>query len=795
MNKSKRIFGILMSFVMVFSIFAGNLSYADTSLSSNTVKYEHNVKIDGVKGGGSGTAYLDLGLKLKKSGNSTATDIDDVEELEKKAEYTVEYNTEKYVLNSIDINNKNVKSTSFKVPDTNEEIFIMFNFRNKSTSLVEIKVYADNEQIAPSNADLEINGKKFAFGDEQIYLTKSKDYPISYNTVDFKFDSMKIDGVKTTSSTINTSKDNISVEIYLTRVTDNRKITVDFKAPTEIKNKIKISSTIENFVLNKEIKIKEGDYTVTFTNIPEDYEVIVRDNGGIVIEKDKSNSTKTKSVYKIALTKTAKVEFGLKSENYKVLIDAPRISSNNRGVEEFNVYTTPSTEVNIKLMDTVDNRELAAKTVKTDLNGKATVKLENTGILTSGGVIVKATAESNNLVAENSVKITSETTKLEVKADEINIGDKKITGTSTGASVKAYIYNTSTKKFTELSEAKVSNGKFEIEHKTGFVNDDQIYIKALNSEDEGVYTVIKTASSVERLYGSTRFITAVKIAKESYPTTDAVVIANGYVSADALAAGPLANELNAPILLVEKDFVAQDVVSYIEESGATKIYIAGGPNSVSDKVITNIKPSASTKTERIYGTDRYETSLKIAEKLVENHNYNKSVIFANGLDDKDADALAASTYATQSKQAIILSRNNATTDKVKAGLKDLNITSAEIVGGPKTLSDKAVTDAGLTLGTRTYGDNRYETSVAIAEKLENVNSIIIANGYKSADALTAASLAKTKNAAILLSAENSITNSQTEFIKSKKPIGTLYIAGGPKSVFDTLEKTLEDLIK
>ncbi|MFY9283506.1 MAG: cell wall-binding repeat-containing protein, partial [Miniphocaeibacter sp.] len=637
-------------------------------------------------------------------------------------------------------------------------------------------------------------GKKFGFYDKQIYLTKNKDYPISYNTVDYKFNSMKIDGVKTTISTINTSKDSIDVEIYLTRITDNRNITVDFKAPTEIKNKIKISSTIENFGLNKEIKIKEGDYTVTFTNIPDDYEVIVRDSGGIVIEKDETNSTKTKSVYKIALTKTAKVEFGLKSENYKVLIDAPRISSNERGLEEFNVYTTPSTDVNIKLVDTVASNELATKTVKTDLNGKATVKLENTGILTRG-VAVKATAESNNLVAENSVKVNSEKTNLEVKTEEINIGDKKITGTSTGTSVKAYVYNTSTKKFTELNEAKVSNGKFEIEYKTGFVNDDQVYIKAMNSKDKGVYTVIKTASSVERLYGSTRFITAVKIAKESYPTTDAVIIANGYVSADALTAGPLANELNAPILLVEKDFVAQDVVNYIKESGAKKIYIAGGSASVSDKVVRNVKPSANTETERIYGSDRYETSLKIADKLVKNHDYKKSVIFANGLKDKDADALAASTYATQSKQAIILTREKATTDKVKTGLKSLGITSAEIVGGSASVSNKAVTDAGLTVGDRISGSNRYETSLEIAKKLENVNSIIIANGYKSADALASASLAKTKNAAILLSTENSITDSQTEFIKGKKPIGTIYIAGGPKSVFEILETSLEELIK
>ncbi|HHX67564.1 MAG TPA: cell wall-binding repeat-containing protein, partial [Gallicola sp.] len=148
-----------------------------------------------------------------------------------------------------------------------------------------------------------------------------------------------------------------------------------------------------------------------------------------------------------------------------------------------------------------------------------------------------------------------------------------------------------------------------------------------------------------------------------------------------------------------------------------------------------------------------------------------------------------------SKQAIVLTRENATTDKVKTGLKSLGITSVEIVGGPKTVSDKAVTDAGLTVGNRTYGDNRYETSLEIAKKLENVNSIIIANGYKSADALASAPLAKTKNAAILLSTENSITDSQTEFIKSKKPIGTIYIAGGPKSVFTPLEKTLEDLIK
>ena len=573
-----------------------------------------------------------------------------------------------------------------------------------------------------------------------------------------------------------------------------------FKATLDGNDRITATIDGEEYTFGEEIELSKGTHEITFNNVPEGYivEDIMKTGVRVLLGEPLDEEDKTTQTLKFdILENRSSIKFVTLGLNYRVFIDT--IETDDTKVK---LYGKPGSSFKLY------KNSIEYKNGVFDKNGQAVVNIDRAEALNTYSVISKDEkgAGFNTTIVNSIIK------ELSINLKSMKVGDKEITGKFTAGKISnilgeitidtapiiGYIYNSENNEFKTLDEITILDNNFTINYEEGLANGDVIYVSCgvpANSVHDSALVGTERKTNVKRLSGPNRLVTAVKIARESYPKTDAVVIANGYISADALAAGPLANELNAPILLVEDDFVIQDVVSYIKESGVKKIYIAGGPNSVTDKVVSNLKPSISTETERISGSDRYETSLKIAEKLVENHDYKKSVIFANGTDAKDADALAASTYATQSKQAIVLTRENATTDKVKTGLKSLGITSVEIVGGPKTVSDKAVTDAGLTVGDRISGSNRYETSLEIAKKLENVNSIIIANGYKSADALASAPLAKTKNAAILLSTENSITDSQTEFIKGKKPIGTIYIAGGPKSVFETLETSLEELIK
>src|SRR3712207_3529237 len=116
---------------------------------------------------------------------------------------------------------------------------------------------------------------------------------------------------------------------------------------------------------------------------------------------------------------------------------------------------------------------------------------------------------------------------------------------------------------------------------------------------KGSYTFGGTMSVKQeygkRLFGKNRYETAEKIAEE-IGKYDTVVLASGMVYADALSATPLANKLNAPILLSKKNTMTQATKDLVKK--AKKVVIVGGKGSISDDVVKEIKNiSTSDKTK------------------------------------------------------------------------------------------------------------------------------------------------------------------------------------------------------
>jgi len=73
------------------------------------------------------------------------------------------------------------------------------------------------------------------------------------------------------------------------------------------------------------------------------------------------------------------------------------------------------------------------------------------------------------------------------------------------------------------------------------------------------------AFAFERVSGSDRYETAAEIALEAYEDgTDTAVLATGLVGADALAAAPLAAQLDAPILLTAKNELPDATVKHLK---------------------------------------------------------------------------------------------------------------------------------------------------------------------------------------------------------------------------------------
>lgn len=86
-----------------------------------------------------------------------------------------------------------------------------------------------------------------------------------------------------------------------------------------------------------------------------------------------------------------------------------------------------------------------------------------------------------------------------------------------------------------------------------------------------------------RIAGANRYSGSTEVAIASYNKPQSVVIASGEVFSDALVSAPLAQKLNAPILLVRKDRLDNEISAYLNANkvSLSNIYIQGGPGTVS----------------------------------------------------------------------------------------------------------------------------------------------------------------------------------------------------------------------
>jgi putative cell wall-binding protein len=113
----------------------------------------------------------------------------------------------------------------------------------------------------------------------------------------------------------------------------------------------------------------------------------------------------------------------------------------------------------------------------------------------------------------------------------------------------------------------------------------------------------------ERLYGEDRYATAVAVARVVAPAPSNVLLVSGTNFADAMVAGPVASKLRAPILLVAPEGVPAATSSHLASFSQARRTVVGGPAAVSDAAY-----AAAGAAERVYGGDRYETSVRVAQR-------------------------------------------------------------------------------------------------------------------------------------------------------------------------------------
>lgn len=302
-------------------------------------------------------------------------------------------------------------------------------------------------------------------------------------------------------------------------------------------------------------------------------------------------------------------------------------------------------------------------------------------------------------------------------------------------------------------------------------------------------TTTKTSAAelakITRICGVDRYQTAVKISQNGWKSgSDYAILASGEDYADALCATSLAKAKDAPIFLTKKNSLNEETLKELKRLGVKKLYIIGGYGSISEEIENKVK-SVVKNTERLQGKDRYETSVKIAEKLGESNK----VILTSG--EGYADALSIAPVAAIKGIPVVLTRVRELPTSTKEYIKSIGATTTYVIGGTEAISD---TVKNLVPSPeRIYGQDRFETNSeiikAFAIEFDFENAYVAlgvgSTGKEFADGLSASALSAKNRAPVILTGQT--LNSVTRDLAREKlyPTTNLTVLGGVKNISDT----------
>lgn len=245
---------------------------------------------------------------------------------------------------------------------------------------------------------------------------------------------------------------------------------------------------------------------------------------------------------------------------------------------------------------------------------------------------------------------------------------------------------------------------------------------------------------VDRERGSTRYETAVEISERSYPSgSNAVFVATGADYPDALAAGPAAASVDAPLLLTPRTSLPGVVAAEIDRLDPDMIVIVGGTGAVSGTVAAQLGALAPS-VMRISGSDRYATARAIVQEFFPSAT---TAYVATGRNFPDALSASAAGAATGVPVLLIDGAKNSVDAQTLAVLAGLGVTQVKIAGGTGVVRPAVETQLGaLYTVDRLSGATRYGTSLAIGQDVfATAGHVLLATGSNFPDALAGAPLA------------------------------------------------------
>jgi putative cell wall-binding protein len=156
---------------------------------------------------------------------------------------------------------------------------------------------------------------------------------------------------------------------------------------------------------------------------------------------------------------------------------------------------------------------------------------------------------------------------------------------------------------------------------------------------DGVLNAIKAVlpgTAVDRVGGTSRYDTGENIVRDAYDAgADVAIIATGRNYPDALAAGPAAGVMGAPVILVDgtASTPAAETLTLLDDLGVQQVIIAGGTGAVSAGIESGLAAHGIGEVVRIAGTSRYATAAQLNAAVF---GVAEDSFLANGMNFPDA---------------------------------------------------------------------------------------------------------------------------------------------------------------
>jgi putative cell wall-binding protein len=318
----------------------------------------------------------------------------------------------------------------------------------------------------------------------------------------------------------------------------------------------------------------------------------------------------------------------------------------------------------------------------------------------------------------------------------------------------------------------------------------------------GAVAAPSAAIELDRIYGASRYDTAVAISAKTFPagTVPTAVLATGRQFADALSASGLAGAHRSPLLLTSGLSLESCVLNELSRLGSTRVVIVGGTSAVSTTVESALRARGYT-VERVHGTDRYATAAAVARKTAQiaGPSFRGEAFIARG--DAFADALAASPLAYSRVAPVLLVRPDGIPSTTASAMRDIGITSAIVVGGTGAVSSQVeatIANSGVTV-TRRSGDNRYATArsvvqYAIARDWTPAELIGVTTGENFPDALGGGVAAGAKGGAIMLTRSTLLSpETRSTLLECTADLSRIEVYGGATAVCDTVYDSIRSI--